>query len=83
MNETLFPLPEARDKDNTDLAPGVPRMERANRQQVMMRAASLEELLPEDHRARIVWEMLALLPQGWGVSSLLHPMPKAGVHEIY
>ncbi|RPI92172.1 MAG: IS1182 family transposase [Chloroflexi bacterium] len=34
-------------------------MERANRQQVAMRLASLDELLPEDHRARVVWEMVA------------------------
>jgi len=58
MNGTLFALPPAEEKDNTDLAPGVPRLERFNRQQVMMRLASLDDLLPEDHRARLVWEMV-------------------------
>jgi transposase len=58
MNEILFPLPPAKEKDDINLAAGVPRLERANRQQVMMRMASLENLLPEDHRARLVWEMV-------------------------
>jgi len=30
----------------------------ANRHQVEMRLASLDELLPEDHRVRIVWAMV-------------------------
>jgi transposase len=57
MDETLFPLPEEQSVPNRN-GKGKPRLEQANRQQVEMRIASLEELLPEDHRARIVWEMV-------------------------
>ncbi len=35
---------------------GRPRLRRAERHQVVMQAASLDSLLPEDHRARLVWE---------------------------
>jgi transposase len=34
---------------------GTPRVRRAERNQVAMRMLSLDALLPEDHRARIVW----------------------------
>jgi transposase len=36
--------------------PGQPRLRRAERHQVVMQVASLDSLLPEDHRARLVWE---------------------------
>ena len=36
--------------------PGRPRLRRAERHQVVMQVASLDSLLPEDHRARLVWE---------------------------
>lgn len=35
---------------------GRPRLRRAERDQVVMQVASLDSLLPEDHRARLVWE---------------------------
>jgi len=35
---------------------GRPRLRRAERHQVVMQVASLDSLLPEDHRARLVWE---------------------------
>lgn len=35
--------------------PGAPRLRKANRTQVCLRPVDLEGLLPEDHRARIVW----------------------------
>ena len=35
--------------------PGVPRLREANRTQVCLRPVDLEGLLPEDHRARIIW----------------------------
>jgi len=38
------------------LPPGQPRLRRAERHQVVMQAASMDALLPEDHRARWVWE---------------------------
>lgn len=57
MPETLFPLPEASSESVVE-GPGKPRLETANRDQVEMRLASLDQLLPEDHRARIVWAMV-------------------------
>jgi transposase len=57
MHETLFPLPEA-EPQSTQLGLGKPRLETANRQQVAMRYAALDDLLPEDHRARLVWAMV-------------------------
>lgn len=56
MDNTLFPLPEA-DNQPFEQGQGKPRLETADRQQVAMRFASLDDLLPEDHRARVVWEM--------------------------
>jgi transposase len=56
MNETLFPLPDSKQPEAKQ-GKGKPRIEIANRQQVSLRMASLDELIPEDHRARIVWEM--------------------------
>ena len=35
---------------------GKPRLVRANRRQLRMEARSLEELLPDDHRARVLWQ---------------------------
>ena len=36
--------------------PGRARVRRAERYQVVMQTASLDSLLPDDHRARLVWE---------------------------
>jgi transposase len=57
MGDTLFPLPEEL-PIKPRLEKGKPRLEVANRQQVAMRMASLDELLPAEHRARLVWEMV-------------------------
>lgn len=57
MSDTLFPLPEAQ-LIPPHLGKGKPRLEEANRQQVAMRLVSLDELLPAEHRARLVWEMV-------------------------
>ena len=54
MAETLFPLPEGQARSKAALR-GKPRLLRANRQQVEIRWASLDALLPDDHRVRIVW----------------------------
>src|SRR5882672_6383931 len=37
-------------------ASGAPRLRRAERDQIAMRLLSLDDLLPDDHRARIVWD---------------------------
>lgn len=57
MSEPLFPLPQENPRSG-ETAKGKPRLEQANRQQVEMRLASLDEMLPSDHRARIVWEVV-------------------------
>jgi transposase len=57
MPETLFPLPEPEPLTERP-ARGKPRLWRANRQQVEMRLASLDALLPADHRARLVWALV-------------------------
>jgi len=41
-----------------------PRLERANRTQVIMHASDLDSLLAEDHRARAVWDFVAGLDLG-------------------
>lgn len=35
---------------------GTPRLRRAERDQMVMRCVALDALLPEDHRARVVWD---------------------------
>jgi transposase len=57
MPETLFPLPEEQARPQARLS-GKPRLLQASRQQMEMRLASLDDLLPDDHRARIVWAMV-------------------------
>src|SRR4030042_4953711 len=57
MDNPLFPLPEA-ESQPFEHGQGKPRLETANRQQVAMRYAALDDLLPEDHRARMVWAMV-------------------------
>ena len=50
--DSLFPIPTPPPPEPV----GPPRLRRADRHQVVMRAASLDSLLPDDHRARVVWE---------------------------
>ncbi len=46
---------EAQAKEAQRCKQGAPRLRQPNRQQVELRASDLESLLPEDHRARLVW----------------------------
>ena len=46
---------QARAKETRRRAQGSPRLLEPNRLQVELRASDLESLLPEDHRARLVW----------------------------
>lgn len=64
MTQTLFTLPQEQPAPGAS-GQGKPRLEQANRQQIEMRLVSLDELLPPDHRARIVWEMV----QGYDLSA--------------
>lgn len=54
---TLFPDagPETPRPASPAPPPATPRLREANRTQVCLRPVDLEGLLPEDHRARIVW----------------------------
>ena len=49
------------------LGPGTPRLRRANRRQVEFRACAWNDLLPEGHSARIVWQFV----EGLDLSPLL------------
>ena len=56
---TLFDLPESDSATSAPAKPaggGIPRLRRANRQQITFRAMALDQMLPEDHQARLVWE---------------------------
>lgn len=65
---TLFVLPPSAPAEPAP--PGRPRVRRAERQQVVMHTASLDSLLPEDHRARVVWEYV----QGLDLRPLYEPI---------
>lgn len=48
----------------------VPRLRTAERRQVEWRPVSLEELVPDDHRARVVWRFVV----GLDLFALLSPI---------
>ena len=49
------------------LPPGTPRLRWANRRQVEFRACAWDDLLPDDHQARVVWQFV----EGLDLSPLL------------
>jgi transposase len=55
---TLFPLPEPNPRSPSPVAGGVPRYQRANRQQVLLQMVDLDKSLADDHRARAVWSFV-------------------------
>jgi len=64
MSDLLFDpseLPERPAVEPPAAASGWPRLRQASRQQIELREASLDELLPADHEARIVWEAVCEL----------------------
>ena len=66
----LFDAGEAKPPDASppgDILPGSPRLRQANRRQIEFRACSWNDLLPDDHDARIVWNFV----EGLDLSSLL------------
>jgi len=65
---TLFVVPPSGPPEPEP--PGRPRLRRAERQQVVLHVASLDSLLPEDHRARLVWEFV----QGLDLGALYEPI---------
>lgn len=62
MSEKLFeggePLPGAARAPKRDVRQAPPRLERANRAQVVFHPSDVDSLLPEDHRARAVWDFV-------------------------
>jgi transposase len=59
MNQpTLFELPEVPEPERSSrpLGKGKPRLRCANRQQVVFRQAALDDLLADDHPARLIWQ---------------------------
>jgi len=59
---TLFEMPAEDDTParptDPPSPPGRPRLRTANRQQIVFRTAALDELIPPEHPARIVWEFV-------------------------
>lgn len=69
---TLFPdvAPETSPPVRPAPVPAAPRLREANRTQVLLRPVDLEGLLPEDHRARIVWAYV----EGLDLTPLYQPI---------
>ena len=57
MQNRLIDAREEKPLQKADKGKSHPRMLRANRQQIEMRMAALDSLVPEDHKVRIIWEM--------------------------
>ena len=57
MQQTLIDIHKEKQLPIAEKGKGRPRIQRANRQQIEMRMAALDSLVPEDHKVRIVWEM--------------------------
>jgi transposase len=59
MSETLFLINE----EERDMQPGngKARLEKGDRYQVEMRTASLDEMIPAEHRVRVIWAMVELM----------------------
>jgi transposase len=57
MQNKLIDVSEDKRQSGAIKGKGRPRIQRANRQQIEMRMAALDSLVPEDHKVRIVWEM--------------------------
>jgi len=59
MSDSLFPMTQAEPVATRPATPKTaPRMQRANRDQILLQPNHLESLLAPDHRARVVWEFV-------------------------
>jgi transposase len=56
--EGAEPLPDVQGASKPEPPQAPPRLERANRAQMVLHPSDLESLLPEDHRARAVWDFV-------------------------
>lgn len=59
MQDSLMEMPEEAAKRQKEAGRGKPRVMKANRGQMEMRLAALDGLVGEDHKVRIVWEMVS------------------------
>ena len=59
--DALFDLPAEEGTRPPDAPRGRPRMQRPDRDQVELRPTHLDALLPADHRARLVWDLVGEL----------------------
>ena len=59
MQNSLMEMPEEAAKRQKEVGRGKPRVMKANRGQMEMRLAALDGLVGEDHKVRIVWEMVS------------------------
>jgi transposase len=67
--------PEPVEPPPVDLGPAPPpRLRRANREQILMRPCALDELIHQDHDARLVWE----LAETWDLSQFLETIEARG-----
>lgn len=80
MSDTpLFPSSEGADESvpRRPVDPGPlppPRLRRPNREQMLMRPCSLDELLPDGHDARLIWDLV----QTWDLSQFLDKIQARG-----
>jgi transposase len=66
---------EPAERPPADLGPlPPPRLRRPNREQMLMRPCALDELLPDDHDARLVWNLV----QTWDLSRFLDAIRARG-----
>jgi transposase len=63
MDDTLFELLPT-EPDEHGEAPGIPRLQLPNRDQIELRSVDLDGLLGPDHRARLVWAFVEGLDLG-------------------
>ena len=62
--KALFGVESGERKKSAADRSGAPRVQRAERQQVELRPSCLEDPLPEDHRARLLWSAVGRLDLG-------------------
>jgi transposase len=61
MMEPLFDLPAPEPEASVARVPGKRRLARAERQQVEMRLAALDDLLAPEHLARVIWALVGAM----------------------
>jgi transposase len=58
VEATLFELPERPAPEAAPAVPAKPRLRLAEREQVVIRTLSLDQMLPDDDEARVVWDFV-------------------------